>query len=191
MSDDDGRPRLSLPVGPRDHLRGSQRARVTLLEYGDFECPQCALAYPVVEALRDTLDDRLRVVFRNFPLTNAHPNAQRAAEAAEWAASLGMFWPMHDALYDQQARLSSRRILELAGGLALDPAALEQAWAAHTFFPRVKEDYLSGLASEVTGTPTFFIDGRRHDGPSDLDSLRARLEDALEPAGHPPAQRSG
>jgi protein-disulfide isomerase len=170
---------LTLPVGPRDHSRGPASAPVTLVEYGDFECPQCAAARPIVARLADTFADRLRVVFRNFPLTNSHPNAQHAAEAAEWAAAQDAFWPMHDALYGAQNSLSDPRMLEIATGLGLSGAALKQAWAAHTFIARVKEDFASGLASGVTGTPSFFINGVRHEGSWDEIALAHAIEAAL------------
>jgi protein-disulfide isomerase len=170
---------LTLPVGPRDHARGPASAPVTLVEYGDFECPQCAAARPIVARLADTFGERVRFVFRNFPLTNSHPNAQRAAEAAEWAASHGAFWPMHDALYDAQNSLSNRRMLDIAAGLGLASAELERAWAAHTFIARVKEDFASGLASGVTGTPSFFINGLRHEAGWDELSLSHAIESTL------------
>ena len=172
------RSRLSLPVGPRDHVRGAEDAQVTLLQYGDFECPQCAEAFPILVRLQARWESRLRFVFRHFPLTNVHPHAQEASEAAEWAASQGTFWPMHDALYAQRAQLSRRRIVELAAALHLDTSSLEHAWSSHAFLPRVKEDYLSGLASQVTGTPAFFINGARHEGQWDESSL----DDALSRA---------
>jgi protein-disulfide isomerase len=172
------RSRLSLPVGPRDHVRGAEDAQVTLLQYGDFECPQCAEAFPILVRLQTRWESRLRFVFRHFPLTNVHPHAQEASEAAEWAASHRTFWPMHDALYAQRAQLSRRRIIELAAALHLDTSSLEHAWGSHAFLPRVKEDYLSGLASQVTGTPAFFINGVRHEGQWDESSL----DDALSRA---------
>ena len=178
--------RLAVPVTPRDHVRGLPEAPATLLEYGDFECPQCASAYPIVREVEAAFGDRLRFVFRSFPLTNVHPNAQRAAEEAEWAAVQDAFWPMHDALYEQQARLSESRILAIATELGLDAAALAEAWRAHTFFARVKEDFLGGLRSQVTGTPTFFVNGVRLDGPWDLAALTRAVEDALsDPAAAP------
>jgi protein-disulfide isomerase len=170
---------LTLPVGPRDHARGPEGARVTLVEYGDFECPQCAAAYPIVARVADTFGDRLRIVFRHFPLTNSHPNAQHAAEEAEWASAQGAFWPMYDALYGAQKSLSDRRMLELAAGLGLAGAELQRAWAAHTFIARVKEDFASGLASGVTGTPSFFINGVRHEGGWDELALAHAIEAAL------------
>jgi protein-disulfide isomerase len=153
---------------------------VTLVEYGDFECPQCAAAHPIVARVVQTFGDRLRFVFRHFPLTNSHPNAQHAAEEAEWAAARSAFWPMHDALYDAQKHLSDRRMLELAAGLGLPGADLQRAWVEHSFIGRVKEDFASGLASGVTGTPSFFINGVRHDGGWDELSLSHAIEAALK-----------
>ena len=177
------RARLTLPVGSRDHVRGPEGAPVTLLEYGDFDCPQCGRAYPIVKELEARFGDRLRFAFRNFPLTNVHPHAQRAAEAAEWAASHGAFWPMHDALLEEQALLSEAHILHIALRLRLDPASLEQAWKARTFFRRVKEDFLSGISSEAKGTPTFFVNGFRHEGSWDLPSLAQAIEQAIQSTG--------
>src|SRR5262245_50824533 len=176
-------PRLTLPVGERDHMRGADAPRVTLLEYGDFECPQCGEAYPIVKELEQRYAGALRLVFRHFPLTNAHPHAQHAAEAAEWAASQGAFWPMHDALYEHQKRLSDTHMLNIAYSLGLDAPELEHAWHGHKFFAHVKEDFLSGIKSEVKGTPTFFVDGVRHQGGWDLDSLGAALERAIDLSG--------
>ncbi len=122
---------LTLPVGPRDHIRGPESAPVTLVEYGDFECPQCAAAYPIVTRILDTFGDRLRFVFRHFPLTNSHPHAQHAAEAAEVAAQGGVFWPMYDALYAERAKLSDRTILECAAAAGVSSVEIERAWASH------------------------------------------------------------
>ena len=169
---------LTLPVGQRDHALGAASAPLVLLEYGDFECPQCAAAHPVVKQIENTFGDRLRFVFRHFPLTNSHPHAQHAAEAAEWAASFGKFWEMHDALYANNKALSDRHILDRAAALGLPGAKLEQAWAEHTFIPRVKEDFMSGIRSGVTGTPSFFINGVRHEGTWDELTLSHALEAA-------------
>ena len=173
---------LTVPVGPRDHVIGPESAQVTLVEYGDFECPQCGAAHPIIERIRETFGDRLRFVFRHFPLTNSHPNAQHAAEEAEWAATQGAFWPMHDALYGAQKSLSDRRMVELAVALGLPgaAAAVARAWAGHTFIPRVKEDFASGLKSGVTGTPSFFINGVRHEGGWDEIALSHAIEAALK-----------
>jgi protein-disulfide isomerase len=171
---------LTLPVGPRDHIRGHEAAAVTLVEYGDFECPQCGAARPIVARVAHRFGDRLRFVFRHFPLTNSHPNAQHAAEEAEWAAALNAFWPMHDALYAAQNRLSDRRMLELAVDLGLPGAGLQRAWIDHTFIARIKEDFASGLASGVTGTPSFFINGVRHEAGWDEMALSQAIADALK-----------
>jgi len=170
---------LTLPVGPRDHIRGPETAPVTLVEYGDFECPQCAAAYPIVARVTDTFGDRLRFVFRHFPLTSSHPNAQHAAEEAEWASAQGVFWPMYEALYGAQKNLSDKRMLEIAAGLGLAGRELEGAWAAHTFIARVKEDFASGLKSGVTGTPSFFINGVRHEAGWDEVALSHAIEATL------------
>jgi protein-disulfide isomerase len=176
-SDNPTGPRLADPLGPDDHVRGGgEQASVTLVEYGDYECPQCAQAHPTLQLLQDKLGDKLRFAFRNFPITSAHPHAQQAAEAAEWAASQDRFWAMHDALYQRRAKLSEAIILEVAESIGLPRQGLRDAWAKHTFFPRVKEDFRGGLRSEVAGTPTFFIQGVRYDGRWEGDELERALE---------------
>jgi protein-disulfide isomerase len=169
---------LTLPVGPRDHARGPEDARVTLVEYGDFECPQCAAAFPIVGRILDTFGDRLRFVFRHFPLTNSHPHAQHAAEAVEVAAAAGAFWPMFDALYAERAILSDRKILECGAAAGVSSVEIERAWASHERLARVKEDFVSGIKSGVTGTPSFFINGVRHEGAWDEIALSHAVEAA-------------
>jgi protein-disulfide isomerase len=171
---------LTLPVGPRDHSRGPESAPVTLVEYGDFECPQCASAYPIVGRIVDTFGDRLRFVFRHFPLTNSHPFAQHAAEAAEVAALGGAFWPMYEALYGERAKLSDRKILECGAAAGISSIEIERAWASHELLGRVKEDFVSGLKSGVTGTPSFFVNGVRHEGGWDEIALSHAIEAALK-----------
>jgi len=169
---------LTLPVGPRDHAQGSPSAPLVLVEYGDFECPHCGRAYPIVKALRARIGDDLGFVHRNLPLTNVHPHAQRAAETAEWAALHDRFWPMHDWLYEHQDRLEERHLLGAARELGLDPDGLRRAWDTHALIPRVKEDLKSALDSGVAGTPGFFINGRRHEGAWGVDALAAALDAA-------------
>jgi len=170
-------PPLAIAVGPSDHVRGGGESAVaTLVEYGDFECPQCAQAYPIVQELQDKTGNQLRFSFRHFPITSAHPHAQQAAEAAEWASSHGRFWDMYDGLYRRRAKLSENIILEVAAEIGLPPAGLREAWARHTFFPRVKDDFRGGLRSEVAGTPTFFLQGLRYDGRWDGDGLVRAVE---------------
>jgi protein-disulfide isomerase len=163
--------RLTLPVSPRDHIRGPASAPVTLVEYGDYQCPFCGEAAPIVDEVQRRLGDRLRFVFRNFPLTEMHPHAEHAAEAAEAAAAHGKFWEMHDTLYANQGALDDRHLAEYAASLGLKPDEIKQALAGHSHADLIREDFLSGVRSGVNGTPTFFINGVRHDGPFDLDSL--------------------
>lgn len=177
MSDRE-RATLALAVGPRDHIAGPEQAAVTLVEYGDYECPHCGRAYPIVKAIQERFGDRLRFVFRNFPLTEIHPHAQHAAEAAEAAGAQGRFAEMHDALFEHQRALLDRHLLEYAAAIGLDEERFRQELAGHTHAARVREDFLSGVRSGVNGTPTFFINGFRHDGPWDLETLSEALEAA-------------
>jgi protein-disulfide isomerase len=170
-------PKLALPVSARDHVRGPENAPVTLVEYGDFECPYCGSAYPVVAALDQRFGERLRFVFRHFPLTNVHPLAQAAAEASEWAAAQGRFWEMHGLLYQQQKQLSRSHLLRQAEALGLDPGSLDKVLEDHRFFARVKEDFLGGIKSGVKGTPAFFLNDVRHLG--DAGTLAAAIEELL------------
>ncbi|MEO8140855.1 MAG: thioredoxin domain-containing protein, partial [Gemmatimonadota bacterium] len=153
-------------------------APVTLVEYGDYQCPYCGAAYPIVKQLQHRMGKRLRFVFRNFPLTEIHQYALHAAETAEAAAVAGKFWPMHDLLFERQASLNDESLLGYAAEQGLDPMALAKALAAGTFEERVHHDFMTGVRSGVNGTPTFFINGRRHDGGHDAASLLAALEAA-------------
>ena len=173
-------PTLVLPVGDRDHAQGSADAPVTLVEYGDYECPYCGQAYPIVKAVQKTLGPRVRFVFRNFPLSEMHPNASNAAEAAEGAGVQGKFWEMHDTLFEHQSALRPRDLVAHAAALGLDSDRLAGELKSHTHAPRVKEDFMSGVRSGVNGTPTFFINGERHDGPWDHQDLVAAVEAAIE-----------
>jgi protein-disulfide isomerase len=171
------RVRLAVPVGERDHVRGPASAEVTLVEYGDFECPYTRRARPVVRRLRQDFGDRLLFVFRNFPLARMHPHAETAAEAAEAAADQDQYWEMHDMLFDNQRALEVGDLRRYAERLGLDMARFGRELAEHSHAHRVNEDLRSGLKSGVRGTPTFFVDGLRHDGPNDLATLRAALEE--------------
>jgi len=169
MSDDQAG-RLSSPVGDRDHAQGADIAPVTLVEYGDYECPHCGRAYSIVKEVQRRLGPQLRFVFRNFPLRESHPHAERAAEAAEAAATQGRFWEMHDALFEHQRTLDDGHILQIAGTLGLDVSKLEKELRSHTHEARVREDFRSGVRSGVNGTPTFFINGVRFDDSWDADT---------------------
>ena len=170
---------LTLPVSARDHAEGAADAPITLVEYGDYQCPYCGAAYPVVKRLQKTLGMKLRFVFRNFPLTQAHPYAMIAAEAAEAAALLGKFWPMHDTIYENQEALSPESLAAWAMQLGLEDQKLQKAIKRPEITKRIKEDRQSGIRSGVNGTPTFYINGLRYDGSLDYESLLAALESEL------------
>lgn len=162
---------LTPPVGPQDHAQGPADAPVTLVEYGDFECPDCGRAFPIVKQLQRTLGDQMRFVFCYFPLTEIHPYAEIAAEAAECAAAQGRFWPMFDMLFEHQEALTPQDLVRYAAALGLDVPRFERDLADHRYASRVREDKISGIENGVQGTPTFFINGRRHYGAYDLETL--------------------
>jgi formate-nitrite transporter family protein len=171
--------RLALPVGPRDHMQGSPAAAVTLVEYGDYECPHCGAAFVIVKEIQKLVGDKLCFVFRHFPLTQIHPHAERAAEAAEAAAAQDRFWEMHDVLFEHQDTLSDEYLLRFAIALDLDITRFTRELQSGVHKERVREDFMSGVRSGVNGTPTFFINGVRHDGPWEA----APLLDAIVRAG--------
>jgi len=169
---------LAAPVDPdRDHIRGSGEAPVTVVEYGDFECPFCGQAEPVVRELLGDFGD-VRYVWRHLPLHDVHPAAQLAAEASEAAAEQGMFWEMHDLLFERQDQLRVRDLVRHADELGLDVERFRADLQRHAGAPRVAEDLDSADVSGVTGTPTFFINGRRHHGAYDIDTLSAAVRAA-------------
>jgi len=175
---------LVLPVSDeRDHIQGPAAAPVTLLEYGDYECPYCGAAYPIVKQVQAQLGDQLRFVFRNFPITTSHPHAEQAAEAAEAAAAQDRFWEMHDHLYEHQRRLGEADLRGYASELGLDVDRFSDDLAQHVHAARVREDFMSGVRSGVNGTPTFYINGVRHDDSYELETLLAALEDAARQSG--------
>jgi protein-disulfide isomerase len=174
-------PKLILAVGARDHSQGSPTAQLVFLEYGDYQCPYCGAAYPVIKQVQEEFGEQLRFVFRNFPLTNAHPFAEWAAELAEGAAVQGKFWEVHDFLYENQDRLGEEAYFaQYEKKLGLDSAKLRREVAAHVHLPRIQEDFESGVRSGVNGTPTFYINGVRHDGAPDYESLVAALKEAAK-----------
>ncbi len=170
-----GSNRLALPASGRDHVRGPERADISLVEYADYECPYCRAAETIVAGLREALGDRLSVVFRSFPMRGAHSHAQHAAEIAEAAASQGRFWEMHDHLYAHQDALDDQSLVSYARDLGLDVERVRQGLADHTHARSVAEDYRSGLESGVQSTPTFFVDGVRYDGPVALRDMLAAI----------------
>jgi protein-disulfide isomerase len=168
---------LKPPLSARDHLRGNVQAPVQLVEFGDFECPYCGRAFSVVQALERALGDGLLVAFRHFPLT-VHPHALLAAEAAEAAGAQGRFWEMHDLLFQHQESLELPDLVDYAQSLALDAARFADDLRRHRHGGRIKADLRSGALSGVNGTPTFYINGVRHDAGYDFDSLYAALTGA-------------
>ncbi len=189
------RPHEQDPVGSRldpagrrgrDHIQGPADAPVTLVEYGDYECPYCGEAYPIVKEVQARMGDRLRFVFRNFPISTSHPHAEHAAEAAEAAAAQGKFWEMHDLLYEHQRHLADEDLLRTPSELGLDVERFDKEMAEHVHAARVREDFMSGVRSGVNGTPTFYINGVRHDDSYEAEVLLEALERA---AASPSAAR--
>src|SRR5882672_4041042 len=167
--------RFTLPVAGRDHIQGPVEAPIALLEYGDFECSVCGEVYRVIKEIRRRLGDSLCFAFRHFPMTNVHPYAQRAAEAAEAAGAQGSFWEMHDLLFENQDALEDEALAEYAAALGLDEIRLVREVLSGAYAGRVREDFKSGVRAGVNGTPTFFINGERYDGAKSLEPLLAAM----------------
>lgn len=163
-------PRLTIPLGVSDHKTGPDSAPLSLVEYGDYECPYCGEAYPVLKLVQQALGQELNFAFRNFPLTEMHPHAFRAAEFAEMAASVGKFWQAHDMLYENQNALRDEDLLRYGKALGIDEKVIERAFDG-SFDQKIRADFSGGVHSGVNGTPTLFINGIRYDGPRDAQSL--------------------
>lgn len=166
--------RLTIPVNDQDHMQGPRSAAVTLVEYGDYECPYCGEAYPVLKAVKNAMGDDLCFVFRNFPLADMHPHAVRAAEFAETAASHGLFWQAHDLLYENQQSLTENDLRRYGERLGI-PFAEVGRDVASRFDGKIENDFEGGLRSGVNGTPTLFINGLIYNGPRDTETLIAVL----------------
>jgi protein-disulfide isomerase len=171
---------LSVPISSSDHAQGSASAPITLLEYGDYECRFCADAHEVVKRVQAQLGERLRFVFRNFPLSQAHPHAAHAARAAQAAGMQGHFWAMHELLYDHQAHLTDADLLEYALRLGLDKGRFTADMRGGKADAKVQADFMSGVESGVAGTPTFFIGAQRFDGDWQGDGLLEVLQQQPE-----------
>jgi protein-disulfide isomerase len=170
---------LRNPVSAADHAQGRADAAVTLVEYGDYQCPHCGAAYPVVQQLQQRLGDDLRFVFRNFPLAEMHPDAVSAAMTAEYGAAHAHFWEIHDALFENQQRLGLELYGEIVMELGLDAKELRAALETDTYLDRVQTDFNGGVRSGVNGTPTFFINGQRYDGSHDFESMAEALGETV------------
>ena len=153
------------------HIHGSDEESIKLLEYGDYECPFCGEAQPIIKEIQRRLGDDLLFAFRNFPLTNIHPHAKHAAEAAEAAGAQGNFWGMHDILFENQDALEDEYLAAYAAELGLDETRLLREVTSGIYAQRIREDFKSGMRGGVNGTPTFFINGERYDGARDLKHL--------------------
>ena len=171
----------------RDHVRGDPDAPVELLEYGDYECPYCGLAHPIVQELERSMGQLFRFAFRNFPLAQIHPHARNAAYAAEAAGMQGRFWEMHDTLYDNQQHLTDRDLLAYAQALGLDIRQFIADMGSPEVAQKVRDDFMSGVRSGVNGTPTFFINGQRHDGSYQLEALAVAIGRAAQARVQEPA----
>lgn len=180
----------SLPeVTAADWQEGAADAPLTLVEYGDFECPYCEQAYPVVEQVRRVMGDRLRFVFRHFPITSSHAHAQLAAEAAEAAGAQGQFWPMHRKLYGHQKQLERTDLDRYAEEIGLDMVAFKQALDERTYKEKVRQSFRDGIRARVQGTPTFFINGHRYDGEPTAEAIITALNEAASELGSTEKQR--
>jgi protein-disulfide isomerase len=172
--------RLAIPVGAEDHVQGSDEATITLVEYGDYECPYCGQAFPIVQELQRVFGASLRLVFRNLPLTNVHPHAEAAAEAAEAVALQGRFWPMHDLLYQHQRDLRAESLLLYAGEAGADATEVAAVLARRGTQERVENDLEGALRSGANGTPTFFVNGARYDESWELGPFREFIQAELD-----------
>ncbi|MGB6977114.1 MAG: DsbA family protein [Gammaproteobacteria bacterium] len=165
---------------PADHIQGDENAPLTLVEYGDYECPYCGLAYPIVKRIQKHFGKRLRFVFRNFPIVDSHPHAGIAAITAEFAATQHKFWEMHDLLYENQNYLDMPNLVNYAKSLGLSESDLQIAINNEQFADKIQKDFTGGVRSGVNGTPTFFINGNRLDGSFDYENMLDALNNAKE-----------
>ncbi len=171
--------KLQVKVTAEDHALGEDSAGVTLLEYGDFQCPHCAMAHVIVKKIERHYGARLKFVYRNFPLTEIHELAEPAAEAAEFAGSEGKYWEMHDAIYEHQRSLSLAMLVETAERLGLDGERAEAVIEEKRFGERIQRDVDEALRGGVHATPTFFINGEQYEGAWKFDELVAAIDQAL------------
>lgn len=171
--------KLQQKLSTEDHTRGNKAARVTLLEYGDFQCPHCAMAHAIVTKIERHYGDRLKFVYRNFPLTEIHPLAEPAAEAAEFAGAQGKYWEMHDAIFAHQRSLSVPMLVETAEQLGLNGEEAGAAVEEQEFAEGIERDLDGGVRSGVHGTPTFFINGEQYEGAWEYEELVAAIDQVM------------
>ena len=170
---------LKPAVSSKDHIQGNTNASLELVEYGDYQCSHCGHAYPIIKAIQQELGDRLKFVFRNFPLTESHPDAFNAAVAAEAAALQNKFWEMHDIVYENQESLDGEDLVAYAKKIGVDVVRFQDDIKKDTITAKVQNDFESGVRSGVNGTPSFFINGEKYDGdweePELLKYLKSRI----------------
>src|ERR687890_678065 len=172
--------KLTVPVNiGSDRIRGSINAPITLVEYGDYECPYTGMAYPIIKEIMKQFGDKIYIVFRNFPLIDIHPHAQHAAEAAEAAAAQDKFWQMHDYLFEHQKALDDHHLLEYAQKVGLDIERFKKEFSGHIYAPIINESLRNGIDSGVEGTPTFFVNGVHYEDSWDLDTFSNVLKKNL------------
>lgn len=172
--------KLKPPVTNKDHLQGNPEASVELVEYGDYQCPFCGEAYSIIKSIQEKMGNKLKFVFRNFPLSEIHQRAASAAVAAEAAGFQGKFWEMHDMLYENQRNLLDEDLIRYAEQLNLDMKKFQEDFRNREYKEKVESDFESGVRSGVNATPSFFINGAKYEGS--LDDIVNRLEDLVESA---------
>lgn len=180
MSGQRERFQLAVPVDSTDHILGPHTARVTVVEYGDFECPDCKRVYPAAQMLVQHFGHRIGFVFRHFPLTEVHPRAELAAEAAEVAAAQGKFWEMHAKLFEHQGHLTDKHLRDYAHDLGLDMTRYDAELGDHIYLQRVQEHIAGGKRSGVRGTPTFYVNGELLDASAGMEPLFKRIHATLD-----------
>lgn len=174
---------LKIPVTAYDHIQGNEHALITLVEYGDYECALCGEAYAVIKSIQKHFGHQLRFVFRNFPRKELHPNAELAAETAEFAAVHYRFWEVYDMLFKNQKKLDFSFMLEMIESLGLPVEEFSDAIESGRFVDKIQQDFVGGLASGVKRTPRFFINGKRHNGSFAYEDLEYTIEQLLQAAG--------
>ncbi len=163
--------KLKPPVSGKDHYQGNENAAIELVEYGDYQCPHCGRAYPIIKNVQRKLGNKMKFVFRNFPLAEVHPNATNAAVASEAASVQGKFWEMHDIIFENQEHLGDTHLIKYAARIGLDVAQFQVDFEKPQVLDKVENDFESGAMSGVNGTPTFFINGERYNGSWEEDDL--------------------
>lgn len=169
---------LKPEVNQKDHIKGTAEASVTIVEFGDYQCPHCADAHPIIKKIQGVFGDKIRLVVRNFPLQESHQFAFRAAAAAEAAAAQHKFWEMHDAIFENQNRIGENLFDELAQTIGLDLDRFKKDSASNEIKEKIEDDFESGIRSGVNGTPSFFLNGTKFDG--DASALYQKLEESEE-----------